>query len=238
MRIFDFDGPVYKIGNEIADALIVTLLWVVFSIPLITLGASTSALFYIYGKKSRGEDTYIMKDFWKSFKQNFLQSIPITLILGVMWLSVYTYTFLVGGSSGLPATLISGLALFFTLEVTIVTIYVLAVLSRFHMRVGNMFLTSFVLAHRHIGSTAMILAVVIVLQYLSMTVPFLLFLTPVIIVATASYPIQKIFNKHIEGAKAAEESQSEMIEDDNAWDDETDDEEDGNEENKDFLKYI
>ena len=237
MKIFDMDGPIYRIGNEIADALILTLMWVVVSLPLITIGASTSSLFYIYGKKARGEDTYVWRDFWKSFRENFKQSIPITLILGVMWISVYAYRILLEGSQGGASTLLAGLALFFTLEVTVVTLYVLATLSRFHMKVANMFLTSFVLAHRHLGSTILIIGMVLALQYASLVMPLITFVMPVLTIAGSSYFIQKIFTKHIEAtqAAAAEEQAAEALEE-NYDDDE--DEEETETEDKDFLKYI
>lgn len=250
MKMFDFDGPVYKVGNEIADALILTLLWIVCSIPIITVGAATSSLFYIYGKKARDEDVYIMKDFFKSFKMNFVQSIPITIVLAIMWGSVYAYRLLLMGAKGQPSIVMSGVALFFTVEVTIISVYVLAVLSRFHMKVFNMFLTAFVLAHRHIVTTAALVAGIIILQYLSIAVPFLLFLTPILIAGVASVPIQKVFQKHIEASEAMEnksqesEVDDESDEDDEAYEDEDDEEQEVSEEqeeqeeDKDFLKYI
>ncbi|ONI38220.1 hypothetical protein AN396_11255 [Candidatus Epulonipiscium fishelsonii] len=42
-------------------------------IPIITIANSTSVLFYVYGKKLRGEDPYITQEFIKSYRQNFKQ---------------------------------------------------------------------------------------------------------------------------------------------------------------------
>ncbi|MGL4799250.1 MAG: YesL family protein [Cellulosilyticaceae bacterium] len=238
MKIFDLDGPVYKAGVEVSDALILTIIWFIGCLPIITIGTSTSALFYIYGKKSRDEDAYIWRDFWKSYRQNFVQSIPITLILGVMWASTVAYRILIEGYEGGAPVVLSGLALLMTVEVTILTIYVLAVLSRFHMKVMNMFLTAFVLAHRHIVSTALIIVVVVLLQFASMVIPFTVMIMPVFVAAVASVPIQKIFTKHIQASaemKAAEEA---SIEDDEDEEDEDDEEADDEETSNDFLKYI
>lgn len=69
MKLFDLDGPVYRIGTEIADLLILTFYWIVCSLPIISIGASTTAVFYVYGKKVRGEDVYVTKDFLKVLKK-------------------------------------------------------------------------------------------------------------------------------------------------------------------------
>ena len=62
----------------------------VTSIPIITIGASTSALSYVTLKMVRGEDPYIWQNFWKSFRQNFKQgtliwifSILVFIFLGM-----------------------------------------------------------------------------------------------------------------------------------------------------------
>lgn len=53
----------------------------VCSIPVITIGASLTAVFYAALKMARDEEGYVWKEFFKSFKQNLKQSILIELIL-------------------------------------------------------------------------------------------------------------------------------------------------------------
>ncbi|MGL4363463.1 MAG: DUF624 domain-containing protein [Cellulosilyticaceae bacterium] len=253
MKIFDLDGPVYKVGTEITDALILTFLWIVFSIPIITVGASTSALFYIYGKKARGEDAYIWRDFIKSYKQNMIQSIPITIIIGIMWLGVYSYNMMIQTYEGGAPVILSAITLLFTLEVSVITVYVFAILSRFHLGIWNMFLTAFVLAHRHIGATAIVLATIAGVQYAGYLIPsfqFIIFLMPVLVAAISSWPIQKIFKRHIEAAEMVNQQAKEEVIDDECddtdseqkSDDECDDidseQKSNDDDDKSFLKYI
>jgi len=56
----------------------------VFSIPVITMGASITAMFYVGMKLVRDEEGYVFKGFIKSFKQNFKQGFLIELIIGVV----------------------------------------------------------------------------------------------------------------------------------------------------------
>ena len=47
-------------------------LWVIFSLPFFTIGASTTALFYVTGKIIRDENYKSLTGaFWHSFKNNF-----------------------------------------------------------------------------------------------------------------------------------------------------------------------
>lgn len=237
MKIFSLDGPIYRIGTEIADAMILTLYWIVCSLPIITVGASTTAVFYVYGKKIRDEDSYITRDFFRSFKENFKQSIPITLILGVLWISCGMYMFILNGYPEGAPFYIAAIALFFTVEVTVLTLYVYGILSRFHMSVKGIFLTAFVLAHKHIVSSALILLSLFAINYMVAVVPLVMFMLPVITIGVASCFLQKIFTDHIKAAealKAAEEAEDETEE----YEEETYEEEEVETEDKDFLKYI
>ena len=79
-RLFSPNGPVMQALGKMADLLILSLLWILCSIPLITVGPATSALYYICLKLARKEDTNIVKPFFHAFKDNLLQGMAQTLI--------------------------------------------------------------------------------------------------------------------------------------------------------------
>ena len=82
-RLFDFDNPVWRFMGRIADMFMLTLLWAVCSIPIVTIGASTTALYYVTLKMAENQESYIIKSFWKSFTENLKTS---TGIWGIMLL--------------------------------------------------------------------------------------------------------------------------------------------------------
>lgn len=237
------DGPLYKIGTEIADVMILTFFWILGCIPIITIATSTSAVFYVYGKKVRGEDVYISKDFAKSFKQNFKQSIPITLILIILWVSVSSYLLMVWAYGGKVPLYLSAAAIFFALEVSLLTVYVLGILSRFYMKLATIFVTAFMLAHRHIGSSLLMIISSFVIVIACLNIPLLLVFVPVLTIATNSFFLQKIFAKHVQAVEHLNQeipSESEDEVDINEDSNQDINEENSNEEDpdKDFLKYI
>lgn len=89
-RFFNPDNPVMEFIAKIFDLVILNLIFIFSCVPVITIGASTSALSYVTLKMVRGEDPYIWRNFWKSFRQNFKQgtlvwifSILIFIFLGM-----------------------------------------------------------------------------------------------------------------------------------------------------------
>lgn len=80
MSIFKFDSPVMEFIAKVTDFLIITILWIILCIPVFTIGAATTAKYYVLMKIVRGEDGNIIKDYFKSFKENFKQTTVIWLI--------------------------------------------------------------------------------------------------------------------------------------------------------------
>lgn len=80
-RLFNYENPVMQFISKIFDLIILNLFFLLFSIPVITMGASLSALYYVSLKILRGEDPYIWQNFFKAFRQNFKQATIVWFIL-------------------------------------------------------------------------------------------------------------------------------------------------------------
>lgn len=95
MGLFSPDSEFMESLSYIADYLIINVLCVLCSLPVITAGAAFTARYYVSMKMVRGEEPQVVKSFFKSFKENFLQSTIIwifgAVILGVIawdWYSI------------------------------------------------------------------------------------------------------------------------------------------------------
>lgn len=80
-RLFNLDNPFMLALNKLADLIILNFLTMICCIPVITIGASMTALHYVALKIVRDEETYIIKGFFKSFKQNFKQATIMWIII-------------------------------------------------------------------------------------------------------------------------------------------------------------
>ncbi len=85
-KIFDLDSPVMRFLTRLADLMILNIATLVCCLPVITIGPALTAASYVAMKIKRREESYILRDFWKSFKMNFKQATIIWLILMVLLL--------------------------------------------------------------------------------------------------------------------------------------------------------
>lgn len=76
----NFDSPIVGFLSRIFDFIILNLLWIICSLPIITVGASTSALYYCMMKIIRETESGIVKMFFRAFKENLKQGCSLAII--------------------------------------------------------------------------------------------------------------------------------------------------------------
>lgn len=146
--IFNLDNPVWNFMSKVADLIILNLLAIICSIPIVTIGASWTAMYFVAIRMVRKEESYIIKDFFRSFKENFKQATVIWLLallaIGIFVGDVVIYRMI---PEQIPqALMIAVLVLAYLVLGTI--IYAFPLLSRFHNTIKgtikNAFLVSIV----------------------------------------------------------------------------------------------
>ena len=100
MKLFNLDSPLMQALNKVADLMWLNILTTICCIPIITVGASLTAMHYTALKIARDEECYITKDFMKSFKLNFRQATLIWLII-LFFLAVLAGDFYIMKYSGI-----------------------------------------------------------------------------------------------------------------------------------------
>lgn len=83
------DNAVTRFLGRVADFVVLNILWIVCSIPVITIGASTTAMYSVMLKIVKNEEGYIARGFLKAFKENFKKSTVIWLIYVAFGVLVY-----------------------------------------------------------------------------------------------------------------------------------------------------
>ena len=144
-RFFNLDSPVFRSLNKIADLIYLNVLTLICCLPIITIGASMTALNYVVLKMVKNEEGYLTRSFFKSFKENFKQATIIWLIiLAVMALMAGDFFILKYSTIGFPSWIRIAL-----IAVAIVLIfglmYVFPVLARFENTIKNTFRNSFLM---------------------------------------------------------------------------------------------
>ena len=193
---FSLDGPFNKYGGYLADTLILSAMWIILSIPIITIGASTTALFYVSTRRISEREGYIAGDFWHAFKANFVRSTVIWLLLiGVTF--VVSFNLLnIGFVTTLPLLFFVGQVVII-IQLTFFTVFVFPLTSRFEMTFKQTFKSTFLLANRHIPTTVLcaLLLVALVIGVMAFA-PVLIIAVPGTYAMLASYFLMRVFKKY------------------------------------------
>ena len=105
------DNGVTRFLGKVADFMFLNLLWIVCSIPIITIGASTTAMYSVMLRLVKNEEGYIVKGFLKAFKENFRQSTLMWLLYFVFGIVIVVDFMLLRMMSPSIRTVMQGFAL-------------------------------------------------------------------------------------------------------------------------------
>lgn len=85
-RLFTPDGPVISFCAKLADLMLLNILFLIACVPVITIGAAVSAMYYVTLKMViYKEDNHVLRTFLRSFAQNFKKSTAAWLIYGCIF---------------------------------------------------------------------------------------------------------------------------------------------------------
>lgn len=203
--IFNYDNPVWRFIGKFCDVLILNVLWLICSIPIVTMGASTTAVYYVTLKLVRDEEGPTIRSFFKSFKENFKQATVLWLIMLVVGclLGFDLYFFL--GLQTTPSmfrTIMVAIFGGFSLIYLFVLLFVFPLQARFYNPVKRTLFNAFFISVRHVlhslGILVMDIGLVLVALFLLPMLQALLFLFGFPLLAFLnSYIIVGVFDKYM-----------------------------------------
>ena len=109
-NIFNPDSKFTHIINKFSDLITLNLWFVLTSLPLITIGASATAMHYVLLRIYRDELEYsITRNYFRSFRENFRQATAIWIIYIVFGAVLFADLFFMTNSGFLkiPVTIVS-----------------------------------------------------------------------------------------------------------------------------------
>lgn len=176
-KIFDMDSPVMRFLSRMADLMILNLVALICCIPIVTIGASMTALHYVLLKMVRNEEGYIVRSFFKSFKDNFKQATIIWVIV-LLFLVIFIGDLLIMNYSAIQfpkalRVILLALALF----AAMVVCYIFPVLSRFENTVFHTIKNAFFMAILALPKTILMMLIyvlpIVALYFTTMAMPFI-----------------------------------------------------------------
>ena len=187
------ESKLRSVLTAIIDVIWAGLLWLLCSLPLITLGASSAALYYGVVKCIRHERGSLTKSFFRAFRGNFRTATPLWLLC-LLWLLVGLGDLrafqLMGVEQGNPLYYFSRL---FFLPVPLLFPWLFAFVSRFQNTVFGSLKFSAYLAMRHLGATLLLAVELAAFVLISWMLPGLFPLLPGVFCLLMSFTIEPVF---------------------------------------------
>jgi len=196
MKLFSIDGPLYNFFSRLLDMIKLNVLWFLFSLPVVTIGASTAAAFSITLRMVDEREGYIAKQFWNAFKANLKQGIPTGLLNLFFVYALYLDFQLFHAVEGNPIIFLI-LGIVGSVMCFGYFIYTYALMARYDNTLLKTIKNSMDISVRYFGRTVMIAVVVaveIIVFIFNTTTMFLgLLIGPAVIFLTISGPAMYIF---------------------------------------------
>lgn len=209
-KFFNSEGSVMLFLGKMADLLWLNILTMLCCIPIITAGASITAMYSVTIKLVKKEEGYITRDFFKSFKTNFKQATLLWLIVLVVLVLFYgDYRILNYSSIEFPKILMVLLSAVFILCYFTYT-YLFPLLSRYDNTIINIIRNSFLLSISNLPRTILIIVIqfipIVALYFSQMVVPLILMFGLSFTAYLSSILFVGIFKK-LEGGKETAENE-------------------------------
>ncbi|MDC7291455.1 DUF624 domain-containing protein [Blautia schinkii] len=161
-RFFNMDNKFFVFMGRVADLIILNLLCILCCIPIVTAGASITAMYYVTLKMARDEESYIVRSFFKSFKENFKQATIINVIMLVTALMLFLDLSIVKNMDGTMYKVLFSIFIAFTFLYLLLFMYIYPVLAKFYNTIKNTFVNAFLMAIRHLPYTFLMLVITLV----------------------------------------------------------------------------
>jgi len=172
-KFFSIDNKLFLFLEKIADLLILNILWIICCLPIITIGASTTAMYYMTLKMVRNEETYIVKGFLSSFKLNFIQATKIwgfsLIFLCVLGFDIFFFY----RGEGVLFRSVSIMLLILGLAFLFMLIYVFPLLAKFDNSTVATIKNAFLLAISQIPYSMLIIILIMLPYVIVYYVPYL-----------------------------------------------------------------
>lgn len=196
---FNYENSLLSKLAKVCDTVTLGVLWALCSLPIVTMGAATSALYYAYNRSIRQELGYAWKTFFEAFKSNFKQATQIWLILLAMML-------LLGLDCYLLHQMAQDVSLIWVLQAVIIVsllftvlwgLYLFPYLSRFALPNKAVMKNCALIMLANMPQSLLLLVLLAVAVVSFICLPVLNLLIPALYILCANPILEKIFRKYM-----------------------------------------
>ena len=174
-KFFDSENPVMRFLSRLVDLALLNILTVCTSMLIVTAGGALTAMNNVLLHLVRGDETYVTRMYWTSFKKNFRQGIPEGLLLLAVAAVTAVDMWTLHGSGSRLATMMMIIVTFIAMFLAVTFVYMFVLQARYENTVRGTIINAFRLAIGNLPRTAGMLLIwivwVLILVYLHNAAP-------------------------------------------------------------------
>lgn len=217
-EVFNSDSMLMKTLSKLFDIGYLSIVFILFCIPVVTMGAALTALYYTTVKVIRRERGYVFQEFWRSFKLNFISATKMWIVeLVIIVVMLFNITSVIEGTNEFSGFML-GTYIVMSLVIYGVSCYAYPVLSRFEMKNMAIIRMSLYLAAKYIYFTIPLIIIsgvaIISVYYLMPVMPIVPILMPGLASLAYSFFMEIVLKKY---TKNRESATNEHGEDSTEW---------------------
>ena len=148
------------------NVILVSVLWLIGCIPVVTAGTSTAAMYYTVVKSIRKENSYLAKEFFRAYRMNLRQGIPATLLVAaavlLMYFNLRYAVWVVRPNDSTIGVILEVVYAAFLILFLAIGTYLFPVLSRLQVKFTELLKITAWMSARHLLTTIGMLAVLVV----------------------------------------------------------------------------
>ena len=197
---FSAEGKFYTVTSKIIDLVVVTVLWLVGCIFVVTILTSTASMYHTAVKCVRYERGKVFEEFKSAYRKNLKQGIVLFLLYGIIGAGIasfdYYVTVVLMDRSGAAFVLAVG-ALIFTVLYLMNILWIVPVFSRFANTTGKIVRLNYVIAMKYFvrGIALLLLTVVAVILMLASNELIIIF--PAFVMLLTSYLAEPVLHRYM-----------------------------------------
>lgn len=196
-NLFNEDNIVWRAAGVIGDVVILNIVFILCCIPIVTIGASVTALYTVVLKQVKDKDGFAVKLFFKAFKNNFKQSTLIWLMMLAVGALLVGDWYLANAAELSFVGILNYVFMFLGFCYLMILSYVFPIQSKFENRISATIMNSAMMSIAHFLPWTLLILLINILPLLIIwfEVNTFAFVVPVII--SCGYAVIAYINSHI-----------------------------------------
>lgn len=197
--MFTYDNPIVNFFSKVLHLIMLGFYWIITSIPIITLGASTAAMYRTAAKVIKYDDGTVTREYFQCFKENLKSGIKLTalhlLLLALLGIFFLGCSLMEEGS--FVRRLYWAFGLLLAVVFLAVSSYLYPLFSRFQFKTFQYFRAGLYLTFRHPLKSILLLVSPSLMSVILLLNPVFLILYPSVCAYCSVLILEPVFKKYM-----------------------------------------